>query len=364
MTLKRIVLIGAGHSNLEIIRRLGAKRDSVECLLVSPEPESIYSGLLPSCLMGNLGWPQLRIPAAQFAQARGIRLVFGQMTELDADQRFIEVEGQGCIEFDWAFLNLGGTQSPPRHAEPDGLLPLRPFHLFYERWSMLEAQGFANFRTIVIVGGGAAAVEVAVALAVRFKEQSDLSVHLFTRGQRLCTTYTPAISAAILEDLNQLNIQVHFDHPVVDVQRRELLFKDGQILAFDLCIWALPNEPQRISARGVSTDPQGFILVDQQLRASSRVFALGDCARMQSFPQLPHSGVIAVRQGQFLGRALDSILQEKEFPPFVPSVYQMNILISGERRARWVYGPWTGEGRFPFQLKRWIDLKYMNSFGS
>jgi hypothetical protein len=52
--MKRLVLLGGGHSHVEVVRRFGAAPlADTDILLVSAERESVYSGMLPGFVAGH-----------------------------------------------------------------------------------------------------------------------------------------------------------------------------------------------------------------------------------------------------------------------------------------------------------------------
>jgi len=52
--MKRLVLIGGGHSHVEVLRRFGRNPAAgTELTLVSPNPDAPYSGMLPGWIAGH-----------------------------------------------------------------------------------------------------------------------------------------------------------------------------------------------------------------------------------------------------------------------------------------------------------------------
>ena len=47
--MKRLVLVGAGHAHVEVLRDLGARRDErCAVTLLSAQPRLIYTGMVPA----------------------------------------------------------------------------------------------------------------------------------------------------------------------------------------------------------------------------------------------------------------------------------------------------------------------------
>lgn len=354
--MKRMILIGAGHGNLEILKKLPfPDHQDLEVVVVSPEPHSIYSGLLPSQVLGWIDWPALKIPTQKFAQSQGAVFIEDRVVSLDAHSKTLQLSSGEILQFDVASINIGGTQELPPEADPQRFIPLRPFFEFEKRWKVVEARRFEGLRKIAVIGGGAASVEMCTALQLRFKteEARGFQVELISGGERLCENYTPKISDAILKQLTGLGVHVHFGKKITSAE---------QLSEYDLCLWALPSQPLPFKAQWLEFDSEGHILIDANLRASDGIFAIGDCSRKRGSQAFPQSGVVAVRQGQHLARHMDEFLRGMPMPPFQLSKNQLNILVTGSRKARAVWGIWSLEGSWPLRLKKWIDQDYMMGF--
>ncbi len=206
----------------------------------------------------------------------------------------------------------------------------------------------------VVVGGGAAAVEVATALRIRLnKNQAKNSeVHLVSKGTRLCESYTVKISEQIKQSLLKSGIKIHLNEPVSQIHQKTIKLLQGGDLEFDSIFIVTPTQPSEIlSGR-----------VDTKLRLSPCIFAAGDGTEMADYPNLPRSGVVAVHQGRHLVHSLRNVLNDLEPSDFKIKNRQLNILITGENSARLVWGNFSFEGRWPLRLKNWIDQRYMSSF--
>ena len=56
MPVRRILLIGGGHSHLEVLRQFAQKPDAgIELTLVSPNALCPYSAMLPGYIAGHYG---------------------------------------------------------------------------------------------------------------------------------------------------------------------------------------------------------------------------------------------------------------------------------------------------------------------
>lgn len=354
--MKTIVLIGSGHAHLEVIKALSKDEISKHrYILVSPSRQTIYSGLIPRMIKGEIEEKHLTIKSAQFAESKGFKFFQDELQDVDQLNQLVILKSGARFHYDILSINIGGTPIKIPSKSPFNTIYLRPFDEFMPMWREVQriCSACVNPR-FVVIGGGAAAVEVASALRVRLnKNQARHSeVHLVTRGERLCENYSQKISDRIKMSLFKNGIKIHLNQNIDQVGYKKLKLSDGGEIVFDSIFIVTPTLPKTIIPGPV----------DSKLRITSNIFIVGDGAQMVEYPNLPRSGVIAVHQGRHLVRNIRETLVGHEPLDFKVKERQLNILITGESTARLVWGNFSLEGKWPLRLKNWIDKRYMSSF--
>ena len=105
-----ILLLGAGHAHVEVLRRFAMKREpGVRLTLVAREPETPYSGMLPGLIRGDYTVDQAHIDLAPLAAAAGARLILAEATSIDLIARSIGITGRPNIPFDLLSIDIGGV---------------------------------------------------------------------------------------------------------------------------------------------------------------------------------------------------------------------------------------------------------------
>ena len=85
---KDLVLIGAGHAHLEVLRRLARQPlPGARLTLIARERYTTYSGRLPGVIAGLYRAEAAQVDAARLAALAGARLVVGEATGLDTAAR-------------------------------------------------------------------------------------------------------------------------------------------------------------------------------------------------------------------------------------------------------------------------------------
>lgn len=354
--MKTIVLIGSGHAHLEVIKALSKDETSKHrYLLVSPSRETIYSGLIPRLITGEIEDKHLTINSADFAEFKGFEFLQDEIQDVDQVNQIAILKSGKRIHFDILSINVGGTPIKIPSASPFHTIYLRPFDEFISKWREVQriCSACVNPR-FVVVGGGAAAVEVASALRIRLNKNQARHgvVHLVSKGEGLCENYSKTTSDRIKKSLLKNGIKISLRENVDQIDQKKLKLTFGGELVFDSIFIVTPTLPKTIIPSPV----------DSKLRISTNIFVVGDGAKIAEYPQLPRSGVIAVHQGRHLVRSIRGILAGQEPLDFKVNKRQLNILITGENSARLVWGDFSFEGKWPLRLKNWIDKRYMSGF--
>src|SRR3954449_3029140 len=96
-----IVLLGAGHAHVEVLRRFAMRPEpGVRLTLIGREPETPYSGMLPGLLRGEYTFQQAHIDLAPLAAMADARLILSEATAIDPDARTVTLAKRPAVGFD------------------------------------------------------------------------------------------------------------------------------------------------------------------------------------------------------------------------------------------------------------------------
>ena len=366
---KRLLLIGGGHSHVEVIRRWGlAPEPDVAVTLISPDRHTPYSGMLPGYIAGHYSHADCHIDLDAVCAQAGVTRIGASVGAVDFAARIARCSHAPDQPFDVLSIDTGSTPvlAPIPGAERHGIA-VKPVAQFLDLWAQLrEAAGTApRPLQVVVVGAGAAGVEVVLAMQHRIAGDGGRATFtLIGDGPTILGVHPPGVQQRFMAILQHQGISVRLDTAVERVAAGSLLLRGGERLAFDEVIWvtgaAAPAWPR---ASGLQTDAAGFIAVDTHLQSLSHpgVFAAGDIASMQDTPR-PKSGVYAVRQGPPLTENLRRALRGEPLVEYHPQARALALISAGDRYAVASYGPFALSGAWVWRWKDRIDSAFMRRY--
>lgn len=364
--MKHLVLLGAGHAHLHLIAGWATHAlPGVELTLVTPQPRQIYSGMVPGFVAGHYALEDCAIELAPLLKNTGIRWLHRSASALNAQARTITLDDGSQLRYDWLSINTGPVQDRQQleQAVPGcrehGLF-VRPLEVFTTLWPRVLDLASSRALRIAVVGGGAAGIELAMAVRQRLRLAS---VTLISGSAPVAASYPPAVQQRVQQALKRRNITVLIDR-AVGLQSAEVLLASGARLACDVPLLATGAQaPAWLAGSGLALDAKGFVAVDacQRSRSHPEVFACGDVStRMDRV--LARNGVHAVRAGPALAGILTAVLGGREPQPHQPPQNTLNLLSCGDRRAIASWGPYAAQGRWVWWLKDGIDRAFVRRY--
>ena len=179
---------------------------------------------------------------------------------------------------------------------------------------------------MVVVGGGAAGIELSLAMRARWNSllatsdgisqpTSQLSITLLDSNDKLVPSENDSCRNALKQVTDKYNIEVRHNLVVnevtsshVHVCSKDDVDSSVEEIPYTHCIWATGAQAHELVWRlhkqcglAVSKD-RGWILVNEHLQSTSHsyIFAAGDCCEMTNRKSPPKAGVYAVRSGPIL----------------------------------------------------------------
>jgi selenide,water dikinase len=375
----RLVLVGAGHAHLQVLKALAEDdHPPVDLTVVSPVRRHLYSGMVPGFLQGTYSEDEISFDLPPLVTRAGGRLVDAWAVGLDPAERTLRLEGAAdgspapdSLPYDLVSFNVGSRSAAtdrPGVAEHAALVkPIDRVAELAVRVDRLARRGGHGRRRVAVVGAGAAGVEVALAIdAVLSGLARERKITLYESGPEILGGYSHRVRHKALEILAERGITVAAATPVQAVGRDWVETVGGARRPADLTVWITgAAAPPLFRGSGLPLDEDGYLLVSPSLRsiAEPSVFAVGDCATLLEHPKTPKAGVYAVRQGPVLWQSLLAALGEGHPPTYDPQSGFLSILNTADGKALVRYRGIVSHSAWGWKLKDWIDRRFMDRFG-
>jgi len=359
--LRRVLLLGAGHAHLEVIRQAAAFRAAGASLTVVAPPEFWYSGLATSALAGRVPEVLDRLDVAAFCRAMGVEWVEGEAAAADPGERTVTLRNGSRLGYDLLSVNVGsvvpaGLPGLAAHAVP--ARPLEPLlALGRHLGTVAGSREGTGGPGVVVLGAGPTGCEVA--LALRARSGSSLPVTVVAPGEPL-PGFGPRARRLLRRALDGAGVEFHAGEAEA-VEEGELRLSGGGALPFRRLVNATGLVPNPVArSLGLPVDEDGALLVGRTLEAPSRAghFAVGDCARVEGAGH-PRAGVYSVRQAPVLVNNLLAHLTGKPPRAFRLRRPVLLILSLADGTGLATFGPLAARGRWALRWKDRLDLEWL-----
>lgn len=353
-----LVLIGGGHTHALALRMWGmAPLPGVRLTLINPLPGAAYSGMLPGHIAGHYARDDLQLDLVRLARHAGARLILDRAIGIDRTAREVVLAGRPPVAYDLASIDIGITAEMPdlpgftAHA-----VPVKPLDAYADAWDAFVRSG--RGKRVVVIGGGVAGVELALASAFRLGSGCEVTVleaesaplRALGRGAR----------ARMLAHCTRLGVRVLTKARAIRISAQGVDLADGRRLTSDFTLGTGTTRPQDWLADTGLALSDGFVTVAPSLQSLTDplIFAAGDIAHMPHAPR-PKAGVYAVRQAPVLLANLKAALSGGRLRPYQPQRDYLKLISVGGRHA--VADKWglPLDGAWLWRWKNRIDQRFM-----
>ena len=336
--MKQLLLAGGGHSHALLLRHWvqhpQRRPPQTAISLVSRQGAALYSGLVPAVIAAALPPEAAAIDLRALCRAAGVTFVQAEISGVDPRGRQLMLElpaGQEPrppLAYDMLSLNVGAAVAlaPEAAATALPIKPLEPLLAALERLPVGAA--------VAVVGSGAAAVEVSLALAAR---GFLVSLQALPKARPFWGRFLPSLEAA------GVRLQAGPESHELEIH----------------CTGSLA--PAWLQASGWALDGRGRLLTNDRLQClgDPLVFGAGDCAVVQGQAR-PASGVWAVRAAPLLAHNLAQARQGLPLRRWKPQRRALQLLGDGAGGAYALWGPFCwGPSAWIWRWKQRLDQRFM-----
>ncbi len=361
---KQLVLIGGGHANVQVLRKLCMNEyKGLNVVLISDEYHAIYSGMTPGYIKRLYSLEDISIDLQRLCFNAGATFIKDKVLRLDEENRIIYLRDNPSIFFDVLSINSGSISNIKNiQLENDlSIFPVKPISSFLSKLNLIDEiiENSTN-KKIIIIGGGVAAYELSFSLYKRYQGKVSLSIISSQQlTERNLNTKTVNKLKKIAKNLN-INL---ISKKALSINNSEIKLNNKEKIKSDLVLLStgssLPNwlENSNLEILGNS------IVVNSQLQSLNykNIFLSGDVASIENYNRTK-SGVMAVRHGEILKDNIFLYFQNKALKKIKPQKNWLYLIGTNSNIAILNYYLFSFEARWCWVLKKIIDLKFIRKF--
>lgn len=356
----QVVLVGAGHAHLEVIRRAASLQAAGVSVTVVAPRWFRYSGLASPVAAGLLPASANTVDVATLARRCGVVHHDAKVDAIDLPGRRLRSDDGAWHPYTAVSFNVGSVSRTDQLAVAPEVLVTKPLaRLETLAPQLADLAALSQSPRVAIVGAGPTGVELAATTAVRLGRPAE--VVLYGRGPRLLEGLPGRAGRLAARALAERGVELALGTAVTAVASDHVEVAgacrpaDAVVLATGL---VAPPVLERLGigdARGVPTS------ATLQHPDHPEVFAVGDGAHFLPRP-LPALGVYGVRAAPVLVAGLRAFHTGQPQPAFRPQRRSLQVLELGDGEALAVRAPVVWRGRSALALKRRIDRRWLHRY--
>jgi NADH dehydrogenase len=354
--MKKLVILGGGYGGLTIVNHLLEKEIPRDTLIVLID-RMPYQGLKTeyyALASGTISDHDLRVA---FPVDPRIVVKYGEVTDIQLDNKVIVMQDQEEFSYDWLVIGLGCVDK--FHNIPGAEQYANTIQTFSAtRMTYQKVNDIRPFGQITIVGGGLSGVEMAAELR---ESRSDLNIRIMDRGASILSAFPDKLQSFVRTWFAQHDIEMK-SHIELSRLEEGVLYDEKEQFHTDVTVWTAGIQPSPLIQKlTVAKDTQGRVILNpfHQIPGYTNVYVVGDCASLSFSP----SAQAAEGQGEQIAEVMQALWKDET--PKLGQIKLKGVLGSlGKKSGFGVMGKRTIMlGKVPRALKSGVLWMSKHHFG-
>ncbi|MFA9397762.1 MAG: FAD-dependent oxidoreductase [Clostridiaceae bacterium] len=364
---KDIVLIGGGHVHINLVKNL---KEYVErgykVTLISDARYQYYSGMAASFLENIYDIDEIRFDIENICKANEINFIEKTVLKIDSLNKKVYLSDGSFVGYSILSMNIGSIigfkETAQKFNNVYTVKPLSNLKLIKDRIKKLDQD-----KDIVIIGGGAAGVEVASSLKISLRNQNiHGDVFIIDGNDSVLNGFNHRAQIIATKRLNELDINMKLGSRVQYIDEDTIRLENQKLIKYDLLVIASGTEALPVFRdSGLNHDDKGFANVEKTLQSKEvkNIFAVGDCASFEDFDYVKKIGVYAIKEAPILANNIKNLIENKPLLEYLPQKKYLLIVALGDKKGLLIYDKFSFYGKIPWIIKNFIDKNFMKKAG-
>ena len=181
--IRQLVLIGGGHANVQILKKLCMNRiKGVHTILISENFEATYSGMTPGYIHRDFSLEEISIDLQRLCFNAGATFIKDKVIKLETGNKKVSLQNFPSINYDLLSINTGSI-SNTRGIKIEKLSKFyfaKPISSLVNNLVQIDQIISKKRCRISIIGGGVASYELAFSLLRRY--ENNIKVTIFGKN--------------------------------------------------------------------------------------------------------------------------------------------------------------------------------------
>ncbi|WP_435333314.1 NAD(P)/FAD-dependent oxidoreductase [Haloarchaeobius sp. TZWWS8] len=290
----KVVVLGAGYAGTGTVSDLQEKvGPNVELTWIADVDYHLVLHESHRCIRDPARQDKITVPVGEIADS-STEFVKGTVTNVDTDERVVELEAGDGVEYDYLVVALGSQTAYygiPGMAEHSLTLKSLDDALeIHEQVKAAAEEATRDDRAQIVVGGaGLSGIQSAGEIAeFRDKHRAPMDIYLVEALEEIFPPGDAEIQGALRKRLEDKDIEILTNDPITEAEEGTIHFDEGEPLDFDVFLWT-GGVTGRDCFDGTELDNQhNRIEADMNFQTSDdRVFAIGDSAVIDQPGDMP-----------------------------------------------------------------------------
>ncbi len=373
--IKRLVLVGGGHSHLHVLQQLGKQPiPHLQIYFICYSFYKTYNKRLAGYLAGHFSFAESHIDLVALANGSGIKFIHNSLKKINPIEKTITLDNGVEIYYDLLSLNLGSHINLPHQIEPTTAISIKPTTKFFENLDQLiqEIIQRTTVYYLAIIGAEIGAIEIALALHHRvlkelsknIKALETFQIALFTNEDKILTQLNSRARKIFTTLLQKKGIAVYTNQTVTSIGKNSLICSNKDVFKADKVLFCTQSTSyQWLQDSNLKLDEDGFICVNEYLQSVSftDIFAVGDIMSMEN-QKVPKTATCSMKQGVMLFKNIRNYLKGNPLKKYTPRKFYPALVSTGDKYAALIGKYFSIKGRLIWNLKKTLDQQILQKY--
>ncbi len=374
----KVIVLGCGFGGVEVANELSKRSElrkrskDVDITMIDRKTRLEDQAAHPEILSGKVIPEEISGDLNKFAAKIGAEFINDTVVNIDFKAKKVKTKNGGKeIAYDFLVISIGAEQTffgiPGAEELSYSVNTLKGA---VETKNALDKIDFsAKEIRIAVIGAGLTGVEVVGELIdyLRDKKASAKISIVEMMPQVLPTFSTENVSNYVSKFLLDRGTEILTETAVQEVREREITFKNGKKLPYDIIIWTAGIKPNSLLEKLEVPKVKGWLKVDPYLRVDGMkdVFAVGDTASFErEGVRSGQNAEEAERQGEVAAENIIRTIKAEKLRRYRPknTIQNPRAFISLGSNKAVMYFRGMVVNVFAYRLKKFVERRYMKRF--